>query len=158
MIQAWKVLNSPLAVSLVGATLLGAGAFFFEAYIDDRNHSQELNDQLDRRRFEYAGRLSQYSEWLIYLLDEPSNLVTPEFKQCVAPIILRRSIAAFASVPSAQEKVEYFTNPDCQVDFKYSAMFSDFQTISTISLLSEMYVVHEELVKRGRWSRIRGFG
>ena len=62
--RLWKLLNSPMVVWFVGTVVIGVIVFLFEAYTDNRDRSRDLSVRLDRLGFEYAGRLSQYSEWL----------------------------------------------------------------------------------------------
>lgn len=146
----WAHLNSPIDVWFFGTVVVGLAAFIFDRYTDDRDRSRALQDRFDRLGFEYAGRLSQYSEWFIYLLEDSDDLTSPKLRACVTPSMLKTSIRGFAGSPSHQGKYEYSVNSFCDSKFSYAPIFNEFRDQSTVSILAEIRLVHDEMEPRGK--------
>ena len=147
--KLWRRLNSPIVVWFIGTVLVGLAVWLFEGYTDGRDRSRLLRERFDRLGFEYAGRLSQYSEWFIYLLEDPDNLVTPKFKQCVNPSMLKTSIKKLGGSPSSGAIEQYASPNPCEVSFSYAAIFPEFKDHSTVSVLAEMMLIHDEMQLEG---------
>jgi hypothetical protein len=96
----WARLNSPIIMWLVGTLLVGGVTSLVEGQITSRKRSQELNERFDRLRFEFSGRLSQYSGWFLYLLENPSDLVQPS-----SSIVLLRSYSGKASTRLRKDRM-----------------------------------------------------
>jgi len=146
--RLWKKLNSPIVISFVGTVVIGVSVFFFESYTENRDRSLELIDRLDRLGFEYAGRLSQYSEWFMYLLEDSDGPITPKLKSCVNPDLIKASIRTFANSPTPEASWEYNSSP-CNVDFSYGAIFPEYANHSTVGVLAEMLLIAKEMRQRG---------
>ncbi len=153
--STWKWLNSPIVVWLIGTVVVGLVVWLFEGYTDSRDRSRLLREKFDRLGFEYAGRLSQYSEWFIYMLEDPDNLVTPKFRQCANPAILKASFKALAGSPSSGSTGQYSSLEPCTVGFAYAAIFPEFNEYSTVSLLAEMRLIHDEMERDGDGALIK---
>lgn len=151
----WTRLNSPIVVWFIGTVVVGLAVWLFEGHTDTRDRSRRLRERFDRLEFEYAGRLSQYSEWFIYLLDDPNNLVKPKFKQCVTPAVLKASIKALGGPPSSGAIEQYTSTNPCEVRFTYAATFPDLKSYSTIGLLAEMRLIHDEVQTHGEGRLIK---
>lgn len=145
----WKQLNSPIVVWFLSTVVIGSIAFLFESYTHNRDRSNQLRSRLEQLGFEYAGRLSQYSEWFIYLFENPDNLRDPKMQQCVSPAIIKASIRDFASIPGSGTALHYSSRSSCEVPFSYGAIFAEFSSRSTLSLLAEMRLLHDEMQTRG---------
>lgn len=148
--KVWERLNSPIVMWLVGTALVGTVTFFVEGQIASRKRSIELNERFDRLGFEYAGRLSQYSGWFVHLLESPTDLVHPKMLTCAAPELLRQSITTLAQKPDAEQvQIQRDSVENCGRPLHFGPVFSEFSKYSTIELLAEMRLAHDELLSRG---------
>jgi hypothetical protein len=147
--RLWSQVNSPIVVWFFGTVVVGLAALVFDYHTDNRDRSRALQDRLDRLGFEYAGRLSQYSEWFIYLMENPDDLTKPRLRACVTPSTLKTSIRIFAGPPRQQDRYEYSTNIACKSKFSYAPIFNEFREQSTVSILAEMRLIHDEMKARG---------
>lgn len=145
-----SVLNSSLAVAIVAPAVLGIATYVIEKDIDLRDQNRQLEKQLEALQLEYEGRLSQYSEWLIYTLKDLNDLVNPEFADCVTNKYLKKSIKEYSGKPSNTSNAKYLFNPECKVGFVFSSVFDEFDNTSTLNLLSEMKIVHTTLERNGK--------
>jgi hypothetical protein len=153
--KIWEKLNSPLVVWFVGTVVFGITASLVEGRIASRSRSIELRNRFDRMSFEYASRLSQYSSWFVQLLEKPDDLVTPKLLPCVTPTLLRESIAILAQRPSAdQVQVNVKGAVGCEKRFKYGSVFDEFSQYSTLALLAQMRIVHNEMLEKGEGRKL----
>lgn len=152
MPRLFDYLNSSIAVAILGPAVLGIAATAFKLVVDHTTRIQDLDERLARLSTEYEGRLSQYSEWLIYLTEKPGQ-ARPIFRKCVDADLLRRSIKEFAAKPTQEPVKQYLSNVACKEPFKFNAMFTDLSNESTLGLVSEMRVIQQELERRGKGRR-----
>src|SRR5687767_5507220 len=147
----WERFNSPLVVWFVGTVLFGLAASLIENNIANRKRLVELNERYDRLAFEYAGRLSQYSNWFVQnLLTDPHDLANPKLHACVTPTALRRSISRLAHLPSvAKTDSSRRSRGECKEPFEYGAAFDEFSKFSTIAVLGQMRIIHNEMLAKG---------
>jgi hypothetical protein len=148
--KAWDRLNSPIVLWLIGTALVGVVTFFVERHIASRNRIQDLNERFDRLGFELSGRLSQYSGWFVHLLEDPTDLVRPKLLPCVTPGLLRQSVSVLAQRPNVvQVQLQGGPSKDCERPLRFGPVFHEFSKHSTIEILAEMRLVHDELLARG---------
>lgn len=149
MLKLFEYANSNIVVAIVGPAILGIAATGFKLFIDFTNRIQELDNRLTHLSVEYEGRLSQYSEWLIYLTED-KEAIKPSFLECVDASLLRRSIKEFAAKPTLAAVTQYQSNYKCEEGFKFNPVFADLSEHSTLSIVSEMRVISQELEQHNK--------
>lgn len=143
--KTWfEYLNTGIAVAVIGPAVLGVAATAFKLVTDERARIDQLDQRFALLATEYEGRLSQYSEWLVYLTQTPDG-GKPAFRACVDADLLRRSIREFAAVPTIEPVTRYLSNKDCREGFRFNSVFTALSKDSTLSVLSEMRVIQDEL-------------
>src|SRR6185436_6319957 len=148
--KVWERINSPIVMWLIGTVLVGTVTFFLEGQIASRKRSHELNERFDRLSFEFAGRLSQYSGWFVHLLESPTDLVHPRMAACATPELLRQSITILGQRPNAEQvQIQRDSEKNCERPLRFGPIFSEFSRYSTVELLAQMRLTHDELLSRG---------